>query len=90
MAGIKRCMSEYNGIFCINSLRYAFSEQPYYKYKSVVEKTGLVFDFLYILDGPFPEAEDRLNALKEKGESLKVVKLAKWFGESTALEKFYN
>jgi len=61
-------------------------EELYYEYKSAVEKTGQVFEFLYILDGPFPRAENQLNGLKEKGESLKVIKLAKWFGESTALK----
>lgn len=61
------------------------TEELYYKYKAAVEKTGLVFEFLYVLDGPYPCICDQLNALKEKGEALKVIKLAKWFGEATAL-----
>ena len=61
-------------------------EELYHEYKSAVEKTGRVFEFLFVLDGPFPDAENQLNALQEKGEVFKVIKLAKWFGEATALK----
>ncbi len=66
--------------------RHDDMEELYREYKSAVEKTGRVFEFLFVLDGPFPDVENQLNALKENGEVLKVIKLAKWFGEATALK----
>ena len=59
---------------------------PLYKaYKRAVERSGLCYEFIYILDGDFPAEEKALNELKNQGEAIKVLKLGKWFGESTAL-----
>jgi glycosyltransferase involved in cell wall biosynthesis len=54
-------------------------------YKSGVQKTKLSYEFIYILDGPYPEVEHDLLDLKEKGEKIKIIKLAKPFGEAIAL-----
>ncbi|MDH5444148.1 MAG: glycosyltransferase [Gammaproteobacteria bacterium] len=42
-------------------------------------------EFIYVLDGDFPEVFSELVKLQETGETIKIVKLAKWFGESIAL-----
>lgn len=54
-------------------------------YKAGVEDTKLSYEFIYILDGDFPEAMRDLQQLRASGEKIKIIKLAKWFGEATAL-----
>ena len=66
--------------------RHDHIEELYYEYKKAVEETGLSYEFVYILDGPFPGLNEELTALKDKGEKLKLIMLAKWFGEATALK----
>lgn len=60
-------------------------EELYFLYKKNVEGTGRTYEFIYVLDGNFPDEFDVLKKLKEKGENIKILKLAKWFGESIAL-----
>jgi glycosyltransferase involved in cell wall biosynthesis len=55
------------------------------EYKSGLEKTGRRFEFVYVLDTGLPEVRDSLEKLKAEGEPLKVIVLAKWFGEGTAM-----
>lgn len=55
------------------------------EYKQAFEESGYTYEFIYILDGPFPEALSQLRKLQNEGESIKVIKLARWFGEATAL-----
>ncbi len=61
-------------------------QELYYEYKKAVEQTSLTYEFVYVMDGPFPDLNEELTALKDKGEKLKVIMLAKWFGEATALK----
>jgi len=60
-------------------------EELHYLYKKNVERTKKTYEFIYVLDGNFPEEFQVLQDLKKKGECLKILKLAKWFGESIAL-----
>jgi glycosyltransferase involved in cell wall biosynthesis len=48
---------------------------------------GLVgqYEFIYVLDGPQPQVESELRQLVDAGHALKIIKLARRFGESTAL-----
>lgn len=54
-------------------------------YKAAVENTRLPYEFIFVLDGEFPEAMRDLQQLITEGEKIKIIKLAKWFGEATAL-----
>lgn len=54
-------------------------------YKAGIQATGRRYEFVYVLDGPQPQAAAALNALRRTGESLAVITLARYFGESTAL-----
>jgi len=54
-------------------------------YRQGLDKTGLVYEFIYVLDGVFPDASAQLEQLLGSGERIKVVYLTRWFGESTAL-----
>ncbi len=42
-------------------------------------------DFIYVLDGPRPEALAVLRELRKEGHPIQVVQLARWFGEATAV-----
>jgi glycosyltransferase involved in cell wall biosynthesis len=57
----------------------------YTEYRDALETYGRKYEFIFVLDGHFLEALEQLKQLQEKGEPLKIVKLAKWFGEATAL-----
>jgi glycosyltransferase involved in cell wall biosynthesis len=57
----------------------------YREYKGGVEATGRDFEFVYVLDGSFPEVAATLEQLNAVGETIKIVRLARYFGEATAL-----
>jgi len=57
----------------------------YKLYADELIKMERSFEFVFILDGNFPTAHHDLLELKSEGESLRIIKLAKTFGESTAL-----
>jgi glycosyltransferase involved in cell wall biosynthesis len=57
----------------------------YALYKKGLEDTGKSYEFIYVLDGDFGEVMDALKRLIAAGEKIKVIKLARWFGEATAL-----
>lgn len=67
------------------SERYGDIATVYYAYKKAISDTGLSFEFIYVLDGNYPDVMKELIELKNSGESIKIVKLAKYFGEATAL-----
>lgn len=60
-------------------------EQLYRDYKAEVSKVSSNYEFIYVIDGPFPEAIETLNKLKDNGEPIILIRFAKWFGEATAL-----
>jgi glycosyltransferase involved in cell wall biosynthesis len=57
----------------------------YYSYKKCIEKTGLDFEFIYVTDRNSQKILDELFKLKEIGEKIEIIELAKWFGDSAAL-----
>ena len=57
----------------------------YHAYKQGVELTGQCYEFIYILDGVYPEILAELKELQAQGEPIRVITLARWFGEATAL-----
>lgn len=60
-------------------------ESLYWAYKVGIEAVGMAYEFIYVLDGDFPEALSALQGLRQKGEPIKIIALAKWFGEAAAL-----
>lgn len=67
------------------SERFDEVEPLYRDYKRAIEASGLSHEFIYVLDGEFSDTLAELRSLQQKGEEIKVVRLAKWFGEATAL-----
>lgn len=47
-------------------------------------------EFIYVIDGDYPDVVESLKALQQEGEPITIVKLAKWFGEATALTAGFN
>lgn len=71
------------------SERFDPVSELYYEYKRGVEATGLQYEFIYVVDGNQPDILDELCKL-QKTEKLKIITLAKRFGESTALSAAFN
>lgn len=54
-------------------------------YTRSLEKLGKNYETIYVIDGDFRKVFNDLKELKQNGENLRIIKLAKSFGESTAL-----
>lgn len=54
-------------------------------YKQGLCSTGKTFEFIYVVDGEFPQDLEEIQELKKNGENIKLIKLAKQFGESIAI-----
>lgn len=67
------------------SERYDDVASLYHEYKDALVNSRRSFEFVYVLDGDYPQVFDGLRALQSSGEPIRIVKLAKWFGEATAL-----
>lgn len=55
------------------------------RYRSALEQLGESFEMIYVLDGQFPDTLAVLKQLQEEGAPVRIVQLARWFGEATAL-----
>ena len=60
-------------------------EALYREYKTGLASTGQPFEFIFVLDGPRPDASRDLQQLLREGEDLTIVSLTRCFGESAAL-----
>lgn len=67
------------------SERFDDVEKLFKEYRKALDGTHKAYEFIYVLDGEFEEVSERLLALKEAGEPITIIQLAKWFGEATAL-----
>jgi len=54
-------------------------------YWQALDSVGRPFELIVVLDGHKPDALEALNAARQRGLNLKIVRLARAFGESTAL-----
>ncbi|MEM7503397.1 MAG: glycosyltransferase [Pseudomonadota bacterium] len=57
----------------------------YRGYKSALKDSGIPHEFLFVVDGGSYSHMDDLNALRAEGEDIRVLRLAKHFGEAIAL-----
>lgn len=67
------------------SERFDDTKFVYSSYKEAITDIGQSYEFIYVLDGDYPEILRDLRILKDSGENIKIIKLAKSFGEATAL-----
>ncbi|MCK5450916.1 MAG: glycosyltransferase [Candidatus Omnitrophica bacterium] len=67
------------------SERHDNLENLYHLYSSKLAQIGKTFEFLFIIDGHFPVAQEELQKLKKTGNAIKILKFPRSFGESAAL-----
>lgn len=67
------------------SERYDNVKSVYSAYRDALKSTGITHEFVYVLDGDYPDVLSELGNLNEADENIKIVKLARSFGEATAL-----
>jgi hypothetical protein len=65
--------------------RFADAAELYTEYLQGLRQLNASFEVIYVLDGPNPPFARELDALIRAGNEIKVVKLSRFFGESTAL-----
>lgn len=76
---------ELSVIVPVTEQRYDDVVTLYKEYKRAISATGKTYELVYVLDGDFPEVTIALLGLKNQGENLTVIQLAKAFGQTTAL-----
>jgi glycosyltransferase involved in cell wall biosynthesis len=59
-------------------------------YERALEQLGCTYEVLFVLDGSAQAAVAPLKALQESGKSMSIIRLAKHFGEATALSVGLN
>ncbi|NGX16856.1 glycosyltransferase [Wenzhouxiangella sp. XN24] len=47
-------------------------------------------EFIYVLDGPKPQALQQLRELRSRGEELIILQFGKWFGEAAAISAGFS
>jgi glycosyltransferase involved in cell wall biosynthesis len=57
----------------------------YREYRANIAATGAKYEFIFVLDGPRPEARRALETLLREGEDFTIVNLTRNFGEAAAL-----
>jgi len=67
------------------SERHDNLENLYRLYSSKLAQIGKTFEFLFIIDGHFPVAQEELQKLQKTGNSIRIIKFSRSFGESAAL-----
>ncbi|MGD8854384.1 MAG: glycosyltransferase [Gammaproteobacteria bacterium] len=65
-------------------------QELYEEYKRGVGGSGRSCEFIFVLDGEYPEELEQLMALQRRGDRLKIIKLSKSFGEATALSAGFD
>jgi glycosyltransferase involved in cell wall biosynthesis len=57
----------------------------YNSYKSVIVSFGKTYEFIFVLDGDFPDIQADLEKIGTNDKKIKIIRLAKNFGKATAL-----
>ncbi len=65
--------------------RYDNPVEVYEGYRRGLAGVQAQLEFIYVIDGAYPEVEAALQGLQARGERIRVVKLARSFGEAAAL-----
>lgn len=78
------CATDYSVIVPISE-RHDDLREIYLQFSKELAAAGLRFEFIFVLDGPRPEAQKILAGLKNDFPEIKIIALNRWFGEATAL-----
>ena len=61
------------------------------KIREILEKNNLTYEFIFVLDGQFPNIEKKLDDIKtDNHETVKVIKFNRMFGVAKALTAAFN
>jgi hypothetical protein len=68
--------------------KYEYDEikSLYNDYKINLDKTGLSYEFIFVIDGDLPEVVTEVKSLGENEKNIRIVKLGRWFGDATSLQ----
>lgn len=55
------------------------------EYRNALAPVCPDLEFIYVLDGPYPEALAMLRTLRAEGEALRILQMGMWFGEAAAI-----
>ena len=67
------------------SERYDNIRELYFDYKNALESLDFDYECIYVLDGEFKDIFEQLKLMQTEGEQIRIIQLAKSFGEATAL-----
>jgi glycosyltransferase involved in cell wall biosynthesis len=76
---------ELSVIIPVTEERYDDVTYLFHEYKRGISETGMSYEIIYVLDGAFPGIREALQDLREQGEKLMIIQLAKHFGAAAAL-----
>lgn len=65
--------------------RHDDPETLFGQYSQALRTLGADLEFVYVLDGPYPEVRAALDNLQAAGEPIRVISLGRSFGEAAAL-----
>ncbi len=65
--------------------RYDDLSELYRTHAEVLKQLNRTFEFLFVLDGGFAEVQQKLEPLIMLGEPIRIIRLPRIFGESTAI-----
>lgn len=74
-----------SAIVPVTESRYDDVDEIYRSYQNGISRTKLSYEFIYVLDGEYPDVYEKLRRLRAQGEPIRIIKLARSFGEATAL-----
>jgi glycosyltransferase involved in cell wall biosynthesis len=66
-------------------IRHSEITELYSEYRDAVAQTGLRSEFIFVLDGRFPDVEEKLRTSAGGTAGITIVRLTRTFGEATAL-----
>lgn len=68
--------------------KYEFDkiDSLYDSYKTNLEKTGLNYEIVFVIDGNMPDVLTDIKNIAKDENNIKIVKLGRWFGDATALQ----
>lgn len=66
-------------------------EDVFIKNREILEKSNLSYEFIFVLDGQFPDAEKKLDKIQISNDDIvKIIKFSRIFGETKALTAAFN
>ncbi len=65
--------------------RYDDPRRVYHDYRDGLAGTGRIVEFIYVLDGAYPDVHEALRELQRAGEPIRIIQLNRVFGEAAAL-----